>query len=242
MNIYEKYNLDRLHEFNLVGRIKKIGLFNKGYQIHPQTQLISRAIKGDIETPWIHIKVDPVQHCAMYLIIFDALGFIPARCMECWKVVVKPRTVEELILLYERMKTMGYYSKCGIEERDYVKGNYGAYFYTQSLEEGLERKKEVRAAVDSVVGENVEVYLKRYCTEFEIKTGSSRKYERPPNADKWEAIFWDNFALDPEFSPQSEAVKTDIKFRWMLFAAARDDPTIELFNNGNPVNTAIETY
>ncbi|NIS52984.1 MAG: hypothetical protein GWN94_18065, partial [Phycisphaerae bacterium] len=70
--------------------------------------------------------------------------------------------------------------KCGWEDRDWVHGNYGGYFYCNSKEVGLQRLETVRNAVRKNVdyGDKIDIFLKRYCTEFELKWGDSAKYER----------------------------------------------------------------
>ena len=73
-------------------------------------------------------------------IAFKAAGkkWVPSKCMGCWKVVVRLKTLKQLFSLLQLQMRMGRPSKCGIEVRESVNGLYGGYFYNHSLEEGLE--------------------------------------------------------------------------------------------------------
>ena len=123
---------------------------------------------------WSNILFDIVGHNQAH----GNLQFIPGHCRNCYKVVVRPKTVKQLFALERLQMKLGYQSKCGIEVRDYTPALYGGYFYTQGLEAGRERYQQVRAAVDADqdLGEDVDVYLKRACTEMERKYGDSDQW------------------------------------------------------------------
>jgi hypothetical protein len=200
---------------------------------------------------WVY--VNPRQEdacCTVYQLIVDNCGFIPSPCLRCWKVVVKPRTLFELMKLWQFEKEftadcMGEdrYCKCGIEERPWVHYNYGGYFYCDSLEQGLLRYDEVRAGVD-LIDPEIPVILKRYCTEFEIKLGPSDKYERPNWADAMEANIFDAVDLGSigtnEVQP-SYLVEYCLG-KWIEFAWDRGDPTAILFNDNEPLYSPCVTY
>lgn len=102
--------------------------------------------------------------------------FIPQGCQECYKVVVRPRTYRELLDLEAMMLEIETNCKCGIEERPYTRGIYGAYFYNTGLQEGIERYEKIRDAVDVYISPDVQVFLKRGCTEYERDHGPSDKW------------------------------------------------------------------
>jgi hypothetical protein len=112
------------------------------------------------EEPWVHIKGNS-QPCHELMTIALGATFIPSPCLDCWKTVVRPQTVKQLIALYELMEELQYPSKCGLEERDYVFGYYGGYFYSRSLEDGKARTREVAPLIKERVGD-IPIYLKRF--------------------------------------------------------------------------------
>ncbi|GAF72079.1 unnamed protein product, partial [marine sediment metagenome] len=104
---------------------------------------------GPINRPWCYTHTPKDQPCIWYRSIEKLFGFIPSKCLNCWKVVVRPQSIVELFDLCDLQHEMAAeddscHCKCGIEKRDYVFGNYGGYFYNPSLEKGLDRRDEVR--------------------------------------------------------------------------------------------------
>jgi len=126
------------------------------------------------DTPWHHVKHLVGKKCLLdHHIKFNLCGYVPPKCLECWKVVVGPRTLKELFQLLEVQRSMGRPSKCGIELRYYTPRLYGGYFYNNSLDEGRECYEAVRKAVDEHISPEVGVILKRACTEYEMIKGPS---------------------------------------------------------------------
>ena len=149
------------------------------------------------ESPWYHVMHYPDCRCDTYhFTIFNTImpslpkdqWFVPSRCLNCWKVVVRPNTLKELFALLRLQERMNVPSKCGFEGRESVRGSWGGYFYTASLDEGLERYEQVRAGVDECIGTDCKVLLKRACTEFELAMPDSRKWKITPLQEKIEAL------------------------------------------------------
>jgi len=110
-------------------------MFGPGRWVDGKTGKWRKTVGIDIDTPWIYTNPHPHLFCMYYQQIFNAYGFIPKKCLDCYKVVVMPRTFHELMqllyvqeLLIEENKKC--WCKCGIEIRDTVSRNYGGYFYT----------------------------------------------------------------------------------------------------------------
>jgi hypothetical protein len=178
-----------LHTFDIIGAFED--WFNSGViHIDPETKKIDyRQLSIIQETPWDHTCPHPELRCGTWQMVYKALGFIPTHCIKCWKVVVKPRTIDELFALRDLQYEKGWAAKCGIELRMYTPGGlYGGYFYNRSKEEGEDKYRLVREAVDKEISPDVPVILKRYCTEFERDHGDSLNYERPAHADAWEEL------------------------------------------------------
>jgi hypothetical protein len=218
-----------------------------GRWIDTEDGKLHKAPAIDPTLPWIQVNVNPDLHCQMYLGMVNAYGFIPQKCLDCWKIVVAPRTFHELMQLLDLQESMvkenpNCWCKCGVEERDTVPRNFGGYFYTRSLEQGLVRKKTVREKVSEAISPEVPVILKRYCTEYELRFGPSDEYVRPKGADEIEKQFWENVQLTTESVPQPEFVRKNIIHQWMIFAHGRGDPTVKDYNMGQPLFPPYVTY
>ena len=122
----------------------------------------------------------------MHNLIFKQKA-VHSYCMECYKVVVCPSSLNQVHKIAEWQKDLGVSCKVGAESRNYTQRVWGAYFYCRGVEEGRERYKQVREWVDENLGEDVKVFLKRACTEFEQHMGDSDKWEKIPHQDEIEA-------------------------------------------------------
>lgn len=245
MRTFQKTLLhDLLSKDIIAGALK---LFASGYYIDPRTDKITTKLQRRIDHSWIHIKPESDEvKCTLHRLIFSCYNFVPTYCLDCWKVVVKPRTVEQLFDLYDLMTELDYPSKCGIEDkREWVSGLYGGYFYNRGKAQALSRKAEVKPLVEKRVGHDVSVYVKRFCTEFEIRLcpGKSGTYQQPQGIKQIEELAYANFddfmvenGLQPEFQ------KTHIKAEWLKFASKHGDKTAEKANNNDSFYPLAETY
>lgn len=204
----------------------------------------------DKDRPWIYVNPVIGAPCPVYMAIVSECSFIPRPCLYCWKVVVVPNSLYELMQLYEFQKEFtkdrmgtGHFCKCGIEERKYVPHDYGGYFYCTSMEHGQHRYEQIRAAMDEI-NPSIGVILKRYCTEFAIKLGPTDEYERPEGSDELEAAIFKAVDVDslgkPELQP--EWLRLHIIRCWIEFAWDRGDPTAISFNDGKPLYSPAVTY
>ena len=103
--------------------------------------------------PWIYTKPRENQNCHYWhKILFDEFfgqKKIPVPCHECWKVVLMPRNLEELIATYIMQLYLGRACKCGTEgDRENTNRLYGGYFYNHSLEDGKECYRLVKKAME----------------------------------------------------------------------------------------------
>ena len=215
------------------------------------------------DTPWIHVKHARGFKCGLWSqVTFAAVvqnlpreeQFVPRHCHNCWKVVVKPRTLQQLFNLLELQKKLDRPSKCGIEHRPSVHGLYGGYFYNTSLQEGLECYEVVKAGmlgnkylaplVDEVdvLGKTTRVILKRACTEYEHLIGDSTKWKLTPQQMHLEDLIRDHMASEQSRPTQPEHLIWNIKRRWIEFAHQWGDPTYLLYTGGKPLYPPYVTY
>lgn len=234
-------------------------LLEAGWYIHPDTKKFTPGFPGiDWRRNWIFTNPDPVRTCDLYHETFKALNFVPERCLGCWKVVVKLPSVDALIKVWNWQKGFvgsDVWCKCGIEERPYVTYQYGAYFYCDSKEQGIERHAKVVEGLQGVLGAanvktttgaykkgKTEVILKRYCTEFEVRLGPTDQYKRPETSDVWEQRIKEVFDVSKINVVQPDYLVEEILLRWLEFAYDRGDQTALDYNGGKPFYPQVVTY
>jgi hypothetical protein len=175
------------------------------------------------DTPWLHAPVhiegmiesgfDCGYLTHMHNLVFQQKA-VHSFCMECYKVVVMPETLEQVHKIAEWQNDLGWACKVGAERRNYTQRKWGAYFYCRGVEQGRERYKDVREWVDENLGEDVKVILKRACTEFEQHMGDSDKWEEIPQQDEIEAEALKVFDYEPAENIQCEAVQHHVWDVW----------------------------
>ena len=249
---------------NDVITILKPLLDSKSYVLrHGDGKFKVKGLHASSTTPWIHVKHTPGFNCHLWHhIIFDVVcvqlpkdqQFVPRHCQGCWKVVVKPRTLQQLFNLLEMQKALDLPAKAGIEVRESVHGLYGGYFYNRSHGEGMAcydhvkkaiRKNELLSPlVDEVDGDGrtTRVILKRGCTEFEHLIGDSDKWEVTKEQESIEDMV-ERFIVDENLDlTQQEHLVWNVKRRWIEWAWQNGDSTYVRYTGGKPLYPAYVTY
>lgn len=182
------------------------------------------------ELPWLHTKASQEQmihgKCAIYQYYFaQKIGFIHSICHDCYKVVVAPRTVKELFQLYDYQQEINIPGKCGIEKRPFVPRLYGGYFYNRGLEAGKRCYRRVSEDIGKRISPDINIILKRGCSEFEMKYGSSDKWKILPKQKEWEDKF-DTLFVEDSKTPlvEPDYLVAHIKREWLHFAAKAKPP------------------
>jgi hypothetical protein len=175
--------------------------------------------------PWVYIKYSK-HNCTMLRTFIHQLiskrlplkeRFIPSECQKCYKVVIRPESYDDLLKLYPIMKELDFASKLGIEKRESVDSLYGAYFYCNSLKEGLDRLDTVNFAL---TGTNMKAFLKRGCTEYESEFGPSNTWEVKTGQYAIEKEVFDRVEIDNSKRKQTETDIFNIMESWKEFAEA----------------------
>jgi hypothetical protein len=185
------------------------------------------------DSPWIHINHLKENRCLLWRdLIYNGISrklkkkiqFVHTGCQNCYKVVVRPRTYEELLRLEDTMNSINLPSKIGIERRPFVNALYGAYFYNRGIENGLNRLEEVIDMVDRMEFDSsgtfispMEVYLKRGCTEMEMEQGPSNKWRTTILQPEIEDIV-DSMIHTPEQPDQTDEQKNEVRQSWEKWA------------------------
>lgn len=195
------------------------------------------ALSIEPQTPWIHVRSCKDRDCGVWHnIMFNIYGILPSPCMECWKVVVGPKTLTELFGVLEFQEELNMPSKCGIEIRDYTPRLYGGYFYNHSVEEGQECYHKVVEGLGKK-GINIPVILKRACTEFEMKFGPSNLWKLPEGQLEFEESIYNILELGDNFSEleQHHNVRPRVIRSWIQWAYKNGDKTYLKYTGGKPL-------
>jgi len=260
----EQYSFyDHLRANDVIGTLQVL-LDRAGWNLRTEDgKLFVRHPAIAVDTPWIHVRTAPGFDCGLWhQITFNFISsnlpererFVPRHCQCCWKVVVKPRTLQQLFNLLELEKALDRPSKCGIELRDSVPGLYGGYFYNKTKEAGLECYEVVKVAMleneflspllDEVddEGRTTRLILKRACTEFEHVCGPSDKWVVTPEQNAIEDLVDRWVVTDGLELGQPENLVWNIKKRWIEWAWKNGDPTYLRYTGGKPLYPNYVTY
>ena len=244
MELYKKYDYTLLTAGDVISNM--LGELQTGaFHLRISDGKLDRKLNLEWNTPWIFSEKAPERTCLLWhRIMYGKFGMLPIWCRQnCWKVVVRPRTLEELFQLKELQEYLRVPAKCGIETRTRVFGNYGGYFYTNSKEEGLDRLEQVRNEVSKHISPDTPVYLKLACTEFEHSFGPSTKYKEPTNEEyKNEDTIRGCFVIHAVDPVQPKHLKDHIAQEWIHFAWDRGDPTARMFNKDESLFPDIVKY
>jgi len=237
-------DLKNLIESNYFANIEP--LLDKNFHIDRVTNKIKRnVIISEPKTPWILHTSECGMNCLKWhTILFPCFNVLPLECMDCFKVVVRPKNVVELIKLMEIQKDLpeNIQCKCGTEsERRFVEAAYGGYFYNKLG--GLEAGLDLLDAVKIMLAGKVEgdIYLKRACTEYENMFGPSNKWVHDPKEREYSAWIDEHFHKDCFINPRlPDYARQNVVSRWIEFAAFIGDLSyLELTNGEHLYQTAI---
>lgn len=198
-------------------------------------------------TPWCHARSSADKKCGLdHNIIYNNWRIITPRCLECWKVVVAPRTFHQLMQLEKLQLSMNVDSKCGIELRDYTPRHYGGYFYTGSIDKGRARWKEVRDAVEAYEGLGPEVaktvILKRGCTEYEMSSGPSNFWSMNKEQEQMLENIESFVDVRQSLFEQSTQLKRNIRMKWIIWAHSHGDFSYVDYNGGKKLYPGYVSY
>lgn len=182
---------------------------------------------------WLSV-VPEDRDCLRWLqVFFGYYGIIPEPCFGCYKIVVMPRNFDELMIIKKLQEEMGFPSKCGIEIREYVGRNYGAYWYAP-LGKGLGAARrllnEVKQMLERHFGkEGPKVILKRACTEMERKYGDSNLWRQNEQSAEFYKLLESSYAIVESSQADSEYKRATTLNQWIKWAFERGDETYQKY-------------
>ena len=174
--------------------------------------------------------------CDRHMTLFQVFDTVPESCYSCYKLVVQPRTVVELLKLVQAFEQLELprdnIRKCMVETRDFVAGTYKGYLYCQNLQEAQEVHDIVRSVVNEDLSPDVPIKLVRGCNEYNIGMEDRYNEDRKPYeefVDKW-------FEFDHSHAIQDNVRKEPFELLcvqyWLSYAASIGDQSYLLLTGG----------
>ncbi len=169
---------------------------------------------------------------------------VPAGCEPCFKVKVVPRTLRELMAVYETGELLPYTYKCGLDApAQFTSGVYGAYFFLDGLPAARAAYARIREAVNAHprLGSEVPVFIKRGCTEFEIHCGPSDQYTFSDETKEIEAHLLPLVHIGRAREEAKVHVQQTLLY-WIQTAYRLGDQTYLEFTGGRPLYPPVVRY
>jgi len=240
-----KYDYDNLRDLDVITKAKPL-LDSGQFYIRPDGRIApNHTDRMGYDVPWIYVRPSAERRCWLWhKVYFPLYKIVYSECQNnCWKVVVRPKTIIDLFKLYEyQVYHTERYCKCGIEQRDTVNGLYGGYFYNDSKESGEECRDAIRRDMDKILSPGTPVYLKRACTEFEAEWGDSREWEISEDQKELEKTLDATFVQDVLNLTPTKHARAFVMLKWLHWACSHGDETYLHFTGGVPLTPKIIKY
>lgn len=248
VDVNDKELFGKINYNDMLFRLRQGGYLGTSHMIDKQTGQIRKIIEGGIEwsTPWVHVNVDDNRNCNELQMIEKCFGFVPTKCLSCWKVVIRPKTVVDLFNLYNLMVKVNEDDdvpcKCGCEvDRPFVHALYGGYVYNTGKQEGEKRLEQWRKLLKEYMP-GTDCYLKRYCSEFEIRHGNTKGYNQPKEAKHWETLLDKYLYVEPPGLAQPDYLVNYVMSFWIKTAYYNGDSSVLKLNNDEHLFTQCQKY
>jgi len=182
LNIYVELN-NSIKKINLNGEINEKNIIN----FYKKCQNIVGDKLNDLNFNfsqiWRRNNID--LNCSRHFDVFRNFNVIPEFCFKCFKVQIELKSLVDLFKLYfifDKLNLKNNKSrKCLIELRKIAKTNYKGLIYCSSLEEASEIQSIISEEIKKNLKENININLKRGCTEFGIAYPDYKKIDIPEN-------------------------------------------------------------
>ena len=146
---------------------KIIKLFNQSTSIIEKYNL-----KTETQSRQIFRKNSINLNCERHMKIFNKFNIIPKFCFSCYKVLVEPRSILELIKLlvvFDQIKFVkNNIRKCMIEMRPEISGFYKGYIFCSSVEEAYQIADYLEIFIKENIGSGLHAVVKRGCSEYAL--------------------------------------------------------------------------
>jgi len=241
------------------------------FDFKPNTKITEETIKTTFETAnkiinnnleniifnecQIYRKNKEDLGCKRHKKIFNEHNVIPNNCFGCYKVIIEPKTVIDLVKLYILFDNIKLENnnirKCMIELRPNVEGRYKCLVYCSDLNEAESISKKLKILIDDSINNNIVADIKRGCSEFGMSFPQYKDYKS--NSMKYDESWKEKEELIDNKFPNllknkinketiSGITLNDILVirNWICFAKLIDDNTYKMISEDSFISTFIE--
>ena len=195
-------------------------------------------------------------NCKRHKTIFNKFNIIPKFCFGCYKVLVEPRSILELIKLFvvfDQIKLVeNNIRKCMIEMRPEISGFYKGYIFCSSVEEAYQIADYLEILVKENIGSGLHAVVKRGCSEYPLSFPDYKAINKSGGQlmnynEDWKSIEEDYDSLN---SIKSSKIITPhlsglnlqdvlIIRNWIDYAKGIGDPSVHLLNQNTVFSPKI---
>ncbi len=130
-------------------------------------------------------------NCDRHFKVFYKFNIIPKYCFGCYKIVISPKNIIELLktyIVFDNLKLKkNNIRKCIIELRPNTEGVYKGLVYCSGLDEAKEIYSYILPIFKKSIDESLSIIIKRGCTEFAQSYPEYKEIDSLMNYDpKWE--------------------------------------------------------
>ena len=177
-------NLQKInYQIDLKKEISDDFVINLYKQMH--NIIINEKIETDSEATQIHRESKQTEfkfyNCKRHFKVFNTFNVIPENCFGCYKILIQPRNVIEMLKLYlvfDKLKLKKNLTrKCMIELRPNIKGAYKGYIYCVGLEEAKKTLDTLNLILDNTIGNEIPRLIRRGCSEFSVSYPAFKEIE-----------------------------------------------------------------
>jgi Tfp pilus assembly protein PilF len=162
-----KKNYFKDKTIGIISDEKIIKLFNQSTSIIEKYNL-----KTETQSRQIFRKNSINLNCERHMKIFNKFNIIPKFCFSCYKVLVEPRSILELIKLFVVFDQIKFVKnnirKCMIEMRPEISGFYKGYIFCSSVEEAYQIADYLEIYIKENIGSGLHAVVKRGCSEYAL--------------------------------------------------------------------------
>ena len=182
LNIFTELN-ESIKNLNLVGEVNETNVIEFYKKCNDIVSNKLDDVNFDFSQIWRRNNID--LNCSRHFDVFNNFKVIPEFCFSCFKIQIRLKSLVDLFKLYfifdkiELKKNKS--RKCLIELRQIGKGNYKGLIYCSSISEANEIRETIYKFNEKNILINLNMNLKRGCTEFGNLYPDFKKVENSNN-------------------------------------------------------------
>jgi len=218
-----------------------------------QSGAVRRRADGMLELPggprpsyFAFIDNGPAMNCVfLNTFLFSQVyrkAAVPKGCEPCFKVKLVPRSLRELVALYEVARAIPCGSKWGVDFfNPHSQNLYAGYFFVSGLEAARALVPEVRRAIagNAKIGAELPIVIKRGCSNYEVALGPSDSYAFRPELGEVESWLQSQWRAP---ATNGKSLAEILYGTWVPFAFQIGDDSYLDFTGGRPLHRKTRTY